>query len=67
VVVTGGTRTGGEIDFATGYLRHLLRFLGIEDVQVIAADGALSRGAAALDAALARIADLLPAPLAVTA
>ncbi len=67
VVATGGARAGGEIDFATGYLRHVLRFLGIEDVQVIAADRTLSRGAAALDGALARIAELLPAPLAATA
>ncbi|MGR3503811.1 FMN-dependent NADH-azoreductase [Pseudaestuariivita sp.] len=38
VVTSGGTRSGSEIDFATGYMRHVLGFVGITDVRVIAAD-----------------------------
>ncbi len=35
VIASGGTRLDSEIDFATGYLRHVLGFLGITDVRVI--------------------------------
>ncbi|RRQ22764.1 FMN-dependent NADH-azoreductase [Thiohalobacter thiocyanaticus] len=38
LIASGGTPVGSEIDFASGYLRHVLGFLGIEDVTVIAAD-----------------------------
>ena len=38
-VASGGTTAGSDIDFATGYIRHVLAFIGIEDVDVIAADG----------------------------
>jgi len=37
-VASGGTKIGSEIDFATGYLRHVLGFLGITDVTVVTAD-----------------------------
>lgn len=33
-----GTRIGSEIDFASGYVRHMLGFFGITDVDFIAAD-----------------------------
>jgi len=36
--VSGGTRMGSDIDFASGYLRHILEFIGIDDVQFIRAD-----------------------------
>lgn len=38
VVASGGTPVGSEIDFATGYMRHMLGFMGITEVQIIAAD-----------------------------
>lgn len=37
-IATGGTPVGSEIDFASGYARHILGFLGIDDVEFIAAD-----------------------------
>lgn len=37
-VASGGTEAGSEIDFATGYMRHVLGFVGISDVQIVAAD-----------------------------
>ncbi|MDO5646958.1 FMN-dependent NADH-azoreductase [Paracoccus sp. (in: a-proteobacteria)] len=41
-----GTPMGSDIDFASGYLRHMLGFLGITDVTFIPADGlALDRDA----------------------
>ncbi|MEL6913804.1 MAG: NAD(P)H-dependent oxidoreductase [Pseudomonadota bacterium] len=38
VTASGGTKVGSEIDFATGYLTFALGFIGIEDVQIVAAD-----------------------------
>jgi FMN-dependent NADH-azoreductase len=59
VVASGGTVSGSEIDFATPYLRHVLGFLGIHDVTVIAADQLMATGAekvAATEAAIDAIA-----------
>lgn len=35
---SAGTPLGSDIDFASGYLRHILGFIGITDVEFIAAD-----------------------------
>jgi FMN-dependent NADH-azoreductase len=62
-VASGGTAVGGPVDFATGYLRHMLGFLGIEDVEVVAADRLIPRGEdEALGEVQRQIARLLPAP-----
>lgn len=45
-----GTRLGSEIDFASGYLRHMLGFFGITDVEFVAADAIAFDG----DSAIAR-------------
>lgn len=52
-----GTRFGSDIDFASGYLRHMLGFFGITDVEFVAAeaiafegDAAIARGEAQVDA-----------------
>ena len=37
-VASGSTEVGSEIDFATGYLRHVLGFMGIRDVLFVSAD-----------------------------
>ncbi len=37
-VASGGTAVGSEIDFATDYAKHVLGFIGITDVDVVAAD-----------------------------
>ncbi|WP_338243013.1 FMN-dependent NADH-azoreductase [Aurantiacibacter hainanensis] len=39
VIATGGTPIGSEIDFLTPWLRHFLRFIGIDDVEMVVADG----------------------------
>lgn len=38
IVASGGTKVGSEIDFAANYLRHVLGFVGITDVTLVAAD-----------------------------
>ncbi|MEM1249937.1 MAG: NAD(P)H-dependent oxidoreductase [Acidobacteriota bacterium] len=44
VVASGGTTVGSEIDFASSYLRHVLNFVGIQDVEIVAADRLMARG-----------------------
>ena len=56
LMASGGTEIGSEIDFASGYLRHVLGFIGIDDVTIIAADQQMMRGEDALSQALGRIA-----------
>ncbi|WP_299620994.1 NAD(P)H-dependent oxidoreductase [uncultured Tateyamaria sp.] len=54
-VATGGTPVGSEIDFASGYLRHIMGFIGIHDVEVIAADRVMANGPVAIADAKAEI------------
>ncbi|MCI0505459.1 MAG: NAD(P)H-dependent oxidoreductase [Gammaproteobacteria bacterium] len=37
ILASGGTPIGSDIDYASGYLRHVLGFLGIHDVELISA------------------------------
>ncbi len=55
LVASGGTEVGSAIDFATPWLRFVLGFLGITDVEVIAADCGNLRGIVAAREAGARI------------
>ncbi|WP_179378331.1 FMN-dependent NADH-azoreductase [Jannaschia marina] len=57
-VASGGTPMGSDIDFATGYLRHVLGFIGIDDVTFVAADAQAQKGEAAVAEARAEIARL---------
>ena len=57
VVASGGVPVDAAVDFATPYLRHVLGFLGIDDVEVIAADRLNVRGAEAVDEARRDIAE----------
>jgi FMN-dependent NADH-azoreductase len=59
VVATGGVPVGSPMDFATPYLRHALSFLGITEVDVIAADELNSRADESMDRARAQIAELV--------
>ena len=54
-VASGGTAVGSDVDFATGYLRHVLGFIGITDVEIVAADTM----AVDADAALIRARDAI--------
>ena len=59
VVATGGVAVGSPMDFATPYLRHALSFVGITDVEIIAAEGVNSNKDEAMDRARAEIAELI--------
>jgi len=67
VFVSGGVPAGSEVDFATGYIRHILGFIGITDVTVIAAAQLTLRGDEALAEARAQIAALSAHPVVDTA
>jgi FMN-dependent NADH-azoreductase len=38
VITTGGVALQSPVDFVSDYLKHIFRFIGIEDVNIIAAD-----------------------------
>ena len=59
VVATGGVPVGSAIDFATPYLRHALAFVGINDVEVIAADQLNNDAGESMDRARAQIAEVI--------
>lgn len=59
VIASGGVPVDSELDFATPYLRHALSFVGITDIDVIAADQLNSRADESIDAARIQIADLI--------
>ncbi len=59
VVATGGVPVGSPVDFATPYLRHALSFIGIDDVEIIAAEKLNVDADEAFDTARARIAELV--------
>ncbi len=54
-VASGGVPVGSEADFATSYVRHVLGFIGIADVEIIAADRMAVDPEASLKAAADRI------------
>lgn len=57
LLASGGTRVGGDNDFASTYLKYILGFMGIEDVTIIAADQMAVDAEATLAAANTRISD----------
>ena len=59
VVASGGVPVDSSVDFATPYLRQALRFVGITDVEIVAADQLNQNAADSIDSARARIADLI--------
>jgi FMN-dependent NADH-azoreductase len=59
VIASGGVPVDSPVDFATPYLRQALAFVGISDVEVIAADQLNSRADESIDAARLRIAELV--------
>jgi len=55
VVASGGVEIGSAVDFATPYVRHALAFIGITDVEFVAADRLAMDAAAAVAGAEDRI------------
>ncbi|HEC11964.1 MAG TPA: FMN-dependent NADH-azoreductase [Acidiferrobacteraceae bacterium] len=59
VVASGGVPVGSSLDFATPYLRQALGFVGITDVQIIAAEQLNTQGETGVQAARTQIAEIL--------
>ena len=57
-VASGGTEAGSDIDFATGYIRHVLGFIGITDVVFVKADRLMIDAEATLASASQQVAAL---------
>lgn len=54
-VATGGASVDSDVDYLMPWLRHFLGFLGIDDIEVIKAEGINREGQAAIDVALSKI------------
>ena len=50
-IASGGTQIGSDIDFASGYIRHILGFIGITDLEFISADQLMIDAKASLGSA----------------
>lgn len=59
VIASGGVPVDSAVDFATPYLRQALGFVGLNDVEVIAADQLNSHAEDSIDSARMRIAELI--------
>ncbi len=59
VVASGGTKIDSDIDFATGYMRHVLGFVGLTNVHVIEADQLMQFGETKIPEAEAQIDTLI--------
>ena len=59
VLASGGVPVDSPVDFATPYMRQALSFIGMDDVDVIAADQLGSRADDSIDEARAQIAELI--------
>jgi FMN-dependent NADH-azoreductase len=54
-VASGGTEAGSEIDFATGFVRHVLGFIGITDVEFVTADRMMVDAEGTMQKAMAQV------------
>ena len=63
VMASGGMPFGSPADFASGYLRQVLKFIGIEDVRLIGAEGVAADAEAATRAAMDTLNRWLPEPV----
>ena len=60
VMASGGVPIGSEMDFASDYLKFVLRFIGIEDVRLIYAEGLNANSETSEAAALEMLGQWLP-------
>lgn len=60
-MASGGVPFGSAADFASGYLKQVLAFIGIEDVRLVGAEGVAADPIKAQERALATLDEWLPA------
>lgn len=61
VMASGGVPFGSPVDFASGYLKQVFHFIGIDDVRLIGAEGVARDADVARQTALAQLDAWLPA------
>jgi len=59
VIASGGVPIGSDYDFASPYLRQVLAFVGITNVEFVAAEQLNSKFDESIDAARVRIAEIV--------
>lgn len=59
LLASGGTKFGSDIDFASEYMKHIMGFIGITDVTIIAADALMQDAEAKKTEARQLIAELV--------
>jgi len=59
-MASGGVPFGSPVDFASGYLKQVFRFVGIEDVRLIGAERVAADAEAAKQTALSALDEWLP-------
>lgn len=64
VMASGGVPFGSPMDFASGYLKQVFRFIGIKDVRLIGAERVAADADAARHTALTALDEWLPGPVA---
>lgn len=57
-MASGGTEADSDIDYATPYLRHILGFMGMTDIELIRADRLAFDAEATVSAAFAQVKEL---------
>ncbi|HYQ73392.1 MAG TPA: NAD(P)H-dependent oxidoreductase [Gammaproteobacteria bacterium] len=60
VMASGGVAFGSASDYASGYIRHILDFIGIHDVRLVYAEKTNANGTASESAALTMLESWLP-------
>ncbi len=61
LMASGGIPFGSPVDFASAYLKQVFRFVGIEDVRLVGAEGVASDADRAMRQALSTLDQWLPA------
>ena len=61
VITTGGVPLGAPVDFVSGYLRQVFAFIGIDNINIIAADQMNTAAEASYARALTQIEQTYPA------
>lgn len=55
IITSGGTELGTDIDFVSGWLKHVLGFIGIDDVEIVNGSGLMKDQQGAIERAEASI------------
>ncbi|KAA1245081.1 FMN-dependent NADH-azoreductase [Aquimarina sp. RZ0] len=58
IITTGGTKLGSDVDYTSGYMKTILNFLGIIEIEFIASDEIMANPEKVITAATTKVAEL---------